>query len=279
MTRDYLQAIALIIIAMTLITAGDTAGKLLGADHGASPFYVAWSRFLIGALAFLPFAGGFDGRIFLDWRIWLRALFIVCAITSILTALKTEPIANVFAIFFVGPIISYFASAILLGERVTLARSALLLLGFVGVLFVVKPGSDMGVGAGFALLAGIFYGSFLVASRWIAHVARPRLMLLSQLIIGSVLLTPLGFSEIPDMSQSIAVLTIISALGSAVGNLCLILAYRRSDASKLAPFHYVQLIAAAIFGVLIFGNWPDLFALFGILLLLTSGFATLLLRR
>jgi drug/metabolite transporter (DMT)-like permease len=266
------------LVAMVLIPSGDAAGKLLVANHAVSPLFVAWSRFLIGAIVFLPFAGRFETALFGDWRIWLRAVFIVGGISSILTALRTEPISNVYAIFFVGPILSYFLSAVLLKEQISRARTTLLLIGFGGVLLVVKPGPDMGVGAVFALLAGMFYGCYLVANRWLVTVARPRMMLMSQLIIGALLLTPFGVTVLPELSGSVATLSVLSALSSVLGNLALIFAYRRAEASKLAPLLYVQLIAATSFGAWLFETWPDSLAFLGITILLLSGFASFLIR-
>ncbi len=278
MDRNFTLAVAFICGAMVLIPGGDAAGKILTAEIGVSPFFVAWSRFLIGMLVFLPIVGRFDLRLYLDWRIWLRGAFITGGIASILTALRTEDIANVFAIFFVGPILSYFASGLLLKEKLDHRRTVLLLVGFAGVLLVVRPGPDMGIGALFALLAGIFYGSYLTASRWLATRARPLEMLLSQLMIGTALLTPMGITALPAYSPALVIPVLISAFGSAIGNYCLVLAYRRAEASRLAPFIYLQLISATVFGVLVFNTWPDAWALAGIALLLTSGFATLALR-
>ncbi|MGB0967598.1 MAG: DMT family transporter [Halocynthiibacter sp.] len=278
MDRSLLPAISLICAAMILIPGGDAAGKILTADLGVSPFFVAFSRFLIGMLMFLPIVGRFDLRLYLDWRIWLRGAFITCGIASILTALRTEDIANVFAIFFVGPILSYFASGLFLKEQLDHRRTILLLVGFCGVLLVVRPGPDMGTGALFALMAGIFYGSYLTASRWLATRARPLEMLLSQLVIGTLLLAPIGVTALPTYAPELVIPVLISAFGSAIGNYCLVLAYRRAEASRLAPFIYLQLISATVFGVLIFDSWPDALAFGGIALLLTSGFATLILR-
>jgi drug/metabolite transporter (DMT)-like permease len=276
--RQIIQAIGLMLVAMILIPSGDAAGKLLVANHGVSPLFVAWSRFLIGAVVFLPFAGRFEAALFFDWRIWLRAVFIVGGISSILTALRSEPISNVYAIFFAGPILSYFLSAVLLKEQISRSRTTLLLIGFGGVLLVVKPGPDMGPGAGFALLAGACYGCYLVANRWLVTVARPRMMLMSQLIIGALLLMPFGITGIPELSPAISSLSALSAIASVLGNLALIFAYRRAEASKLAPLLYVQLIAATLFGALLFGTWPDSLAFLGITILLVSGFASFLIR-
>ncbi len=276
-----LRAVLIMFVAMSLIPIGDTAGKLLVTKYGFAPFFLAWSRFALGALMILPFLpkGQFDLRLFLDWRIWLRGLLIVAGISSILTALQTEPLPTVFGAFFVGPILSFFLSAWLLKEPVTRSQTALLLLGFCGVLLVVKPGFGMTAGLGFAVLAGLFYGSFLTASRWLVHTAPPRALLLTHLAIGTLVLTPPGLANIPEFTAVITSLTLLSAFASMAGNLLLVIAYRLAPASSLAPFVYFQLISATILGWAVFSDWPDTLTLAGLALLITTGFGAAALRR
>mgnify|MGYP002652508719 CR=1 FL=1 len=164
-----LTVLGLVALATTAIVCGDTAGKLL-TGAGVQPLFVAWSRFALAALLLFWMLGlgpAGLGRL-LDWRLILRAALIVGAIASILTALRTEPIANVFGAFFIGPIVAYVLSALLLGESVSWARTVMLALGFAGVLLVVRPGGEMGTGMIFAVLAGTLYGSYLAATRWLA---------------------------------------------------------------------------------------------------------------
>lgn len=278
MRNDVLRALPLMLLAMALIPAGDTAGKLLG-EAGVAPAFTAWSRFALGALLLLPFVLHITPpRLFLDWRIWLRGLLIAGGILSILTALETEPIADVFGAFFIGPIVAWILSVWLLRESFSAGRAGLLGLAFLGVLLVVKPGFGMTAGLGFAVLAGLLYGAFITASRWVADVTRPRALLLSQLVVGALVLAPLGLPALPEITPPVAALTLASALGSMLGNLCLILALRMATASSLAPFVYTQLIAATALGWLVFGTLPDGLTLIGLVIVLGSGFATLGLR-
>ena len=279
MHTQTLRALPLMLLAMALIPAGDAAGKLL-TTAGVAPVFVAFSRFALGALMLAPFAlHTLSPRLFADWRVWLRALFITGGIVSILTALRSEPIANVFGAFFVGPIFSWLLSVWLLREPFSALRLGLVCLGFVGVILVVKPGFGMTPGLGFAVLAGLFYGAYLTMSRWIAGAARPRALLLSQLVIGALVLAYPGLNAMPTMTPQITGLTILSAFCSMAGNFLLILAYRRAEASQMAPFVYSQLIWATLLGWLIFADVPDGIALLGLAILLLSGFAGLLIRR
>lgn len=281
MTLSPLLRAALIMSAgMCFIPVGDTAGKLLG-GAGVAPVFVAWSRFGLGAILVLAVmrGRGFEFRVFRDWRYWARALLITVAVTCILTALTTEPIANVFAAFFVGPILSYFLAARALGETITRARTVLLFAGFCGVLMVVRPGGDISAGIGWALLAGMLYGCFLVATKWLSGTVAPRSLLLSHLTIGALLLTPWGIAAMPEADGTTIALVLASAAASAIGNLLHTIATRMADASRLAPLVYVQLVSATVMGILVFGEWPDGWSLAGLALLLASGFGAFFLQR
>lgn len=270
-----------VFLAVTLIVIGDTCGKLL-TSSGVPPLFVAFSRFLIGALVLWPLARikWHELAAYQDWRVVLRALFIICGICSILTALKTEPIANVFGAFFVGPIISYLLAAVFLGERPTRVQSGLLALGFAGVLLVVKPGFDSSAGIFYAVLAGLCYGCFLFMTKILAGTMRPSLLLMSQLFLGALLLAPIGLSlDLPEQDGVFWALVVVSALGSAAGNYLLVLANKMADASLVAPLVYSQLLAATLLGIFVFGDWPDGLALMGLTLIAVSGFGSLAARR
>ncbi|MDC0739480.1 DMT family transporter [Cognatishimia sp. SS12] len=270
---DLLRLAAIVFAAVSFIVVGDTAGKLLTAG-GVHPIVVAWARFGIGALVLLPFSGLKlpELRDLLQWRVALRAVFVITGISCILTALKTEPIANVFGAFFVGPIVSYVLAIIFLGERPSKLRSLLLMIGFLGVLLVVKPGFGASVGMGFALAAGTFYGAYLMMTRTIAGAFRPRFLLLSQLLIGSVLLAPFGLTVgLPELTGGLALLFLVSALGSAAGNYLLVISSKKAEASLIAPLVYTQLVSATLSGILVFGDWPDLVSLIGLALIALSG--------
>ena len=278
---DLFRIAALVFTAVTFIVIGDTAGKLL-TEGGAAPLFVAWSRFALGALILLPFSGisRAELRFFACWPVLLRAVVIAGAISCILTALKTEPMANVFGAFFVGPVVAFVLAVIILGERPSAGRCALIALGFLGVMLVVKPGFGFTPGMGFALASGGFYGGFLVLTRSVARRFRPRFLLISQLLTGTALLTPAGLSaQMPQFSAGILLLILLSALGSAAGNYLLVVANRRAEASLIAPLVYTQLISAACLGGLVFGDWPDEVSLAGLALIAFSGFAALAIRQ
>ena len=275
------RAAAILVLGMSLIPLSDSFGKILVERHGVAPVFVAFARFALGAVLLFPFVprGQIRPGIYRDWRIWGRAGLIVCSVVSIQTALRTEPVANVFGAFFVGPIFSYVLSVVFLGERVTQVRTLLLVAGFAGVLLIVRPGFGMTPGLLFALLAGLFYGTFLTASRWLADRAPPRGLMLSQLLLGALMLLPFGLATWPALGGAGWLLVLLTAVGSMSGNLLLVFAYGMAPATRLAPFIYFQLVAATAYGLAIFGDFPDALTLAGLVLLIASGLASLMLRR
>ncbi|SLN22470.1 EamA-like transporter family protein [Pseudooctadecabacter jejudonensis] len=266
---------------MTCIVIGDTAGKIL-TQQGVSPLFVAWTRFALAGLVLLPFMGlqADDLRAVRDPLVWLRALLIAGGIVCILTSLRTEPVANAFGAMFINPIVAFGLAAVFLKERVTVTRSVLLIAGFIGVLLVVKPGFGFTPGLGFALSAGLLYGAFLTTTRAVAQKYRPRLLLISQLLIGSVLLAPMGLSVLPTaISLPMFGFILLSALASAAGNLLVVMASKTSPNTTIAPLIYLQLISATAIGYMVFGDWPDPISFLGLSVIFAAGMSSLALSR
>ena len=263
------------------IPLGDTAGKLMFQHTSVDPIFIAWSRYGLGiVLVWLAYAGrGFEFSVFRDWRMWLRAGFVTAAVVSILNSIQTEPLANAFAAFFIGPIFAYFGSALLLKEKITWFRTITLILAFIGVLIVVRPGISMSPGLVYALMGGMFYAAFLVSTRWLSNVASPRVLLLSNLIMGTLLLTPWGVASIPEMDMEMSGLILWSAAASAVGNMAIVLSSSLVDGSRIAPLIYMQVVYATLFGILIFGDYPDEWTWVGLAILVSAGFASFFAQR
>lgn len=276
MTKLGLIPFLLMATATTLVVVGDAAGRMLS-DAGFSQFYVAWTRFLVATLILLPFSGLKKSELkhLLDWRIIIRSGLIAGAICCILSALKTEPMANAFGGFFISPIVSYILSALILREHITGPRTLLLAISFIGVLIVVRPGFEMSVGMAFALGAGLFHGTYLMTTKLLVADYRPRFLLISQLIVGTVILLPFSTFTPPAITYVTGGFILLSALASAFGNLTLVLANRRIPASVVAPLVYLQLLAAAVVGFVAFKEIPDTQTFVGLTIILASGLSSL----
>lgn len=268
-----IKALFIMLVAMSFIPAGDAASKILTTELGAAPVYVVWTRFFIGMLILLPFTWRAGLAVWRDWRVWFRAVLICAGISSITLALQKAPLADVFGAFFIGPIVSFVLSVWFLKERVRAVQVVLVLLGFVGVLLIVRPGFETSSGLGWAVIAGCCYGSFLTVSRWLTGSVALGGLMLTQMVGPVILTTPFVFGHFPQITPHVAILTLISALGSMIGNVLMLLAYKMQEATKLAPFVYCQLISAVILGWLVFEQLPGALTIAGMVLIIGAGSA------
>ena len=265
------RAILIMLVAMSLIPLGDTAGKLMTDQSALSPFFAAWSRFAVGALILAFFVRRAAYKLLLDWRIIARASILVCGITSILTALSTVPIATVYAVFFIGPLISYILAVLFLKEPIGGLRLALVAGGFIGVVIVSQPQGQFDPNLLFAVLAGLCYGVFLALSRALSEIAPPVELAAPQLAYGAFVLLPFAVWNWPGITLELGFLGAVSGIASMAGNLLLIMAYALAPATRLASFVYFQIVIATISGAVVFDDWPNMLSWTGIAVILLCG--------
>lgn len=282
MQKLHAPAIWLMISGAALIPLGDTVAKFAAQTYGIEIAFMAWSRFAIAACLLAPFAmaRGIGPRHILMPAVIARGIAISLTVWLILQAAIRVPIASVYGGFFIAPALSFAFAILFLRERPGRIRSALILFGLAGVMLIVRPGLDMQPGMLFALGSGVFYAAFLTANRSMSGRHLPLAMLWGQLVVGAIVLAPMGFDPGNVRWAAGAYVAIIaSALTSMSGNLLLLLAYTHAEASRLAPLVYTQLIAATLYGIAFFGAVPDAWTLAGLALLIASGFAALAIGR
>ena len=279
-------------MGMILIPVGDSIAKHVLNVTPYSPQFVAWVRFLVGGLVVLPFA--LRGITF-NWldthflkKQLLRAVLIVLTVVTIIKAVGLSPIADVFGAFFVGPILSVVLSSLVLRERATWLEWASVVIGFVGVLLVVQPAvitqfmtlseenifgqtQTSKLGVYWALLSGIFYGSFLTATRWAAASGPPMVQVAVQFLLAALILTPFGLYELFETGVHKAELLLANGVTSVLANLLSILALARARPATLAPVVYMQVVAATFIGVFVFQETLSLLATLGISIIIFSG--------
>lgn len=268
-----IKAVFIMLVAMSFIPAGDAASKILTSELGVAPVFVVWTRFLIGGLLILPFTWRTGFTVWRDWRVWFRASIIALGISCITQAFKSAPLADVFGAFFIAPMISFILSVWLLKEHARAVQGILVAIGFIGVVLIVRPGLQFTPGLGWAVLAGCCYGVFLTTSRWLAGQVALGGLMLSQMLVPVILTTPFVFGNIPDLTPHVILLASVSAAGSMIGNVLMLVAYKMQEASKLAPFVYFQLISAVALGWIVFDELPDAMTVAGMILIICTGAA------
>jgi len=205
-----------------------------------------------------------------------RSLLLLATTGLFALAVRHLPLADATAITFVSPLLLTLLGARMLGERVGPRRWAAVLVGFAGVLVVIRPGLDVThPAAGLALAAATSLATYQALTRKLAGHDDALTTLLHTAFVATLLLTPLApFFWQPLSAPAWALLAMTGAVG-AFGHFLLIAAFQRAPASLLAPFVYTQLGWSVLSGWQVFGDLPDAFTLVGGLVIAAAGLAVL----
>jgi drug/metabolite transporter (DMT)-like permease len=182
------------------------------------------------------------------------------------------PITEAAALGFTAPVILAALGAVWLKEKVTARRWIAVLLGFAGMLLVVRPGGELFTWyAAIPVASALAYATYQVLARRIRDVASAEDITTQGALMGVVLLAPpmLILWRSPDLLTW--GLVIIYTLLQTAALLFLAGAVRRAEVSALAPWHYARIGFALALDAVLFGRWPGLWALAGCLLIAAGG--------
>ncbi len=270
----------LMMVAMVAYTANDTLMKSLSGE--VPLFQVIFLRGCLTSVAVAVIAwrmGAFSKRVSRQdsGAICLRVLGEITGTYFFLTALYHMPLANVTAILQSLPLAITLVAALVLREPVGWRRMGAVLAGFVGILLIVRPGSD-----GFNIYA--LYGLAAVVCVTVRDLATRRLsretssMLVTFATSVSVMvvfgLASLGGEWVPLSGAHWGVILGAAAL-IVVGYLTSIMVVRVGEISFTAPFRYTAILWALVLGWLVFGDWPQPIVLVGAGIVVASGVFTL----
>lgn len=281
-------------IAVTCFSINDVAVKFLSGDYALHQ--VVLLRALIGIALLLgvvvPLSGGLS--VLRTKRLGLhlvRGLCVVFANMTFFLGLAALPLAEGVAIFFISPLLITIFSVVILGEVVGPRRWASVGIGLIGVLIVLRPGTEaFQLAALLPLAAAAGYAMLHIFTRRIGTADSAQAMTfyiqITFVVVSSAMGLAVGQGQLADQSDpSLAFLFrawvwpapedwwILVMLGatSTAGGYFISQAYRQAEAAFVAPFEYLAMPLAVLSGILVFGEWPDGVALGGIALILSSG--------
>ena len=282
------------IVAVFCFSTNDVAIKFISKDYALH--LVVLIRSLVGLIVLflfiVPLSGGvkvlYTNRLGLHL---LRGFCVVFANITFFLGLAALPLAEGVAIFFISPLLITIFSVIFLKEIVGPRRWAAVTIGLIGVLVILRPGSETFQTASLLPLSAAFgYATLHMLTRYIGKTESAASMsFYIQLTFLAVCLT-LGltigdgkFSGWNDpsleflfrawswpSSDHYSILILIGTT-SAFGGFFISQAYRISEAAVVAPFEYIALPIAIFWGVIVFGEFPDKTTFIGIALILGSG--------
>ena len=209
-----------------------------------------------------------------DWKyIWLRVAGEVGAAVFFLSALAQIPLANVTAILQAVPLTVTMAAALFLRETVGWRRWLAILIGFLGVTIIVRPGVD-----GFSVyslyaIAAVFCVTLRdIATRKLSKDVPTSLVAM----ITGVAITLYGAIMLPSvvwipLTATHWFLLILAAIAIVFGYLFSVLAMRTGETSFIAPFRYTAMVWAIGLGIILFNDWPDNLTLLGTTIVIATG--------
>ncbi len=268
------RAILLLCGGVSSYSVMDGITKMAVVD-GSDIVTTMWIRFLIAtgfALAVaLPVYGTSIFRASGKGLLVLRGVFPLLASFFAVSAFSIMPMADVTALMFVAPLFATALSIPILGEKVGLFRWAAVLAGFGGVLIIVQPSPSMQPVAVYPLLTALLFALFTLMTRRLRLKNQPMAMVIYAMGTGCVLLAPLipYFWQTPTLYQLL--LIFLAGFFYAVAQFLVTIAFTLSEASRLNPFVYTQMICAIVFGWLAFGEVPGLTTWIGAAVIVASG--------
>lgn len=282
-----------ILVGMLVITLQDSAIKWLSPDYALHQIMLSRAVLaLFICFGLMRYEGGlhlFRTR-FLGWHM-IRGALIVTANMTFFLAVAAMPLGEAVAIFFVAPLFITAMSVPILGEKVGPRRWVAVLVGLIGVIVVMRPGT--GIFNWVSLLpvvAALSYASMQMLTRKLGATDKASTMsfyiqvtfILVSLAIGLGVgdgrfagtgNTSLDFFfrawRVPESKD--LWLFVWCGISSGFGGYLLSQAYRLGEAAIVAPFEYIALPLAVGWGFLLWGDVPDQTAALGMALILASG--------
>ena len=267
-----LIGVAFMLAAMAVLPGIDVIAKILG-QEGLPILVLVWARMTFGAVLALPFAlnQARESGVLPDRPLvhLLRAALLGASTFAFFYSLKTLPIADALAIFFVQPLVVTALSPLVLGETVGRRRWIAVAIGFVGTLIIIRPGLAPFVpGSLYALSAGTTLALYLLMTRRISGSAPAMVTTFRTNLMGALLTSALVpfFWQSPEPRQWLLLIA-LSAIAN-LGHYCIVRAYDYSEASLLAPLGYTEMVTSTLLGWVFFRNFPDAWTLLGVTILI-----------
>jgi drug/metabolite transporter (DMT)-like permease len=283
------EAGVLLMIATTAtFAASDSTVKVIGAAVPLVALLLGRYSFQAVALGAWQMRRGVNpfsnaGRLKLQL---LRALLLLLNSACTFAGLRYLPLPVTTSLAMLAPLISTLLAATLLNETVTKGKWSMVVLGFTGMLIVVRPGSgDFSWTVAFPIGAATTFACFQVVSSKLSMAGDPITTNFITAMVASIALAGLLWVDQADLLPAIRAVTVgswllllVMASLATVGHLLMLQALRRTPLALLTPFGYAQLAFATLFSWALFNKVPDIWTAVGMLVIAISGIGTVLLH-
>ncbi|MFD1194242.1 DMT family transporter [Seohaeicola saemankumensis] len=266
-------AILLMIGAIFCFSVMDATAKALAPRIGTIP--AVWARYAGQALVVLVLVAPrlrSVARTNFPWLQLARSVFLMFGTVFFFFSVANIGLTEATAIMNVNPVIITLGAALFLGEKIGLRRALGIGAAMIGALIVIRPGSEVfSPYAVLPLVAAFAYSAYNITTRFVGRNEDPWTSLLYTALFGAVVMTvavPFYWQPL-DLTSGLLML-VIAAFGT-LSQLLLIRALSIGEAGMLAPFAYTGLVFATVWGVVFFGEYPDIWTVVGAMIIVAAG--------
>ncbi len=249
--------------------------KFLGADYNT--LQISWARafghIVYMLVVFVPKFGLGMLRTRRPGTQLVRSLMLFTSNAASFIAIVYIPLGKAAAITMMAPLLVIPLAWLVLGERAARMHIVALMVGFIGVLILIQPGSAVFQWAALlSLLSAACYAIYQVLTRLISNIDTPETSAFYSSIVGGLgMLLVLPFVwKTPHSARDIFYFCSLGVLGGT-GHYFVARALTYAPANIVAPFQYMQLIGSVAIGYLFFGDFPDLFGWTGAAIIVGAG--------
>jgi drug/metabolite transporter (DMT)-like permease len=268
-------AVTFIIASGIVLSGMDAVAKLLALQMPI--IMVLWGRYFFHTvITFSAYSIKTRSFTFLRARRpglqFIRASALFGATFFMYEAITRMPLGDAAAIQFLAPVLVTALSGLVLGEHVGPRRWTAVAFGFIGVLLVARPGSGvLGWNALLPLATAVLLAIYMIMTRIIRSQDDPAATTFYSTALGAVILSVMVIFNWQALTGMQWGLMMLMGAAGAVGHFMLVKAFHMAEASMLAPFTYGQVLAAIIWGLLVFGDVPSLWTICGAGVVICSG--------
>lgn len=203
----------------------------------------------------------------------LRSVVLMAATCLFFLSISKIGLAEATAIMDINPVLITLGAFLFLGEKIGPRRILGIIASMIGALIIIRPGTDVfTVYAVLPLVAAVCYTTYNLTTRFVGNRESPWTSLLYSALFGAVVFSCMVPFFWQPVSLFAAGLMVLLSLCGTFSQLFLIRALAIGEASLLAPFAYVGLIYATIWGLVFFGEFPDEWSIIGAIIIAMSGF-------
>ena len=244
------------------------------AQYDSNVYTIGFLRFLFGLIIIFPYL---IKKKFIPYKTknfkfyFIRGLFNLPMMILGFGALVYVPFEQFKALHFLSPIIVVLLSFIIFREKVYMYRILALVIGFIGMLIIVRPGIvDFNIGTIMILISLTFWSLIIIVSKFVSKDDSPITMVTYQYTLMTIFTLPLAiyFWQMPSLQSLIFVF--IGAISGTILHLSLALSYKYAELSVTQPVWFSGLIFGSAFGFFVFNETPDVWTWIGGIVVFSS---------